>query len=333
MSEENRFKELKDYLDRLENIQSELKEIHDNINHMKNFSNLGDVIIFPSKHESLMNSIKSIEGYLYLREQIKYIENKDKKDIKFNIGDALILDRDMMIAGKAGQHGTYEFAQFGINLRKHSHDYAILDIVDNYFVIATSANNHCLIYLDENQLQTCFIKKENIQANSYFKVEFILNGLKEDFIKYIKSIRLFDYKIECNEGDIYAGNDDQPTYRSKFLSIKYDELFGITGTAYFPGDLSNCIGNLSKHIEDIVIDFPSRFKFGLSRKKTEDIFKYNGKISAYTKEPNQRRSKFNVGLKGDSFFPKDVYNEKAKSRTLNFLEVTQLFTEKKEKIK
>lgn len=308
----NVIKECKDVLPKL-------KELNDIVFDLRNNSIIGDLIPFglTRKEEDVFkNSIKRINQIIELEDVIKQMQSDHIKEYK--IGQIVISNTIIKT-----NTSNYNLKVIDNDIRTPNYnensEFIILDINGTNYTLCNRYSSHVyeasILIVTKEQLDTLFRKEseEICTDKSWFKIEFMLNGIHEKFAKDLSEIRIYANKARERSGNYwdYVFSLSGETNR---INVESNEVFGFIGKAYFEGDLQD-------NYLDIVFDFKNNFLTGFSQRKNEkNIYKYNGKISKYFKD-------------GDTtYFPKDVFSKTVKGRIVNIVKAEQIIKKTEQNI-
>ncbi|AEO93834.1 gp589 [Bacillus phage G] len=305
---EESFDKLLSLIDEATNMLDRLKTINETLEEMQGNSEVGRRVPFGMNYTMLFDAIDNLEDFLRIKGQVE----KAKEDFSlidtFEIGDIAKAKVDIRIGGRQEMH--YSNARLDVTgYVRYSKDktFSIIDFDGVDYVLEDFTNNY-LLFVDKGLMNTFFNKTEEKETRSFLRVDFLFTGIKKKYLKNLSSIRLFSEKARertNNSWEFGQNYDDQ----TPLVKLTIDETFGNMCSVYFNE-------KLAQNYTDFILYFNDIFAVGFSQSKSnKDIYKYNGKISFYTKEK---------GKYGVHYFPKDVLYGTTSDRILTLLEVKQL---------
>lgn len=189
-------------------------------------------------------------------------------------------------------------------------EFVILDRRGNDYVMtpkrADLAFDYPLLSIEVGRMGSFFKPSERTETVPRYRLEFLMNGIDYEIAAKFVKLKLWTTR-PCPE---WSGNpnyyDAHPDLETNRILIENDPLMGIVGYAYLD------VGFDPNTIRDVVFTngglFRDRIRVGYRRR--DDVrFRYNGKIST-----------FNSDLR-----PSDVFTNGLKDRTLNFLDLVNLY--------
>lgn len=300
--------EMLSIIDEAKEMINKLQDMSDRVDHLRTHTEIGDYVNFHrNRGELFEKAMINLNFVIDTEDSVKAINEIEEQT--FAIGDVVILEQRIrvnldsqidMIKG----YGAYSAGDTFVVLDQQGM---------NYTLKKTEITDKDLIFATQDQMNVFFKNAGFKTENKWVKLEFILNGPLLEYATHLQRVTLYTgdvreklsyEKDRWNYGYNYA-------HDTVLFNITVDEAFGITGTAYFKGVLS-------ENYENIIFQFGKKmFKMGFTQTKIDkDIYKYNGKISVFMKEK---------GKHGEHYFPKDVLIKSQTGRVTNILELKQQY--------
>ena len=297
----------------LKEINEKIESIKEKMVYIKEDTIVGEMVNFPSKDlDNYFRSIhRQIESIIDVEDDVIRTKkaNQDSMELDFEIGEVLISTNEIRVKTSGDQRYNRILDVNGGYYSGSGEEFVIYDFIGNDYILKGLTGRSESIFLVSKHLIGVFFKKSTLPKRELIrKIEFTLNGIKREYFDHLDEVRLFEQGArERTDNSWYFGSN----YEKRIISVKksYDEIFGFSVTVYFEG-------SKDLDLKDIIFYFSNCFAVGFSRCKHEkDIYKYNGKISYFTKEP---------GGDGKHYFPKDVFEGTLKTRIVNIIGQTKL---------
>jgi len=290
----------KELLPQVQVINSELMDLRTD-------TVVGDLIPFHrAKLELgvLDSALNDMQHLINVESIVKTLQND--KDVDYKIGDTV--EALMSIRTKSRKLHGKDIDVTGFGDFSAGADFQILDIDGaNFTLYPYKTASEYLVYATRDQMNSFFKKSDEEVKTNWVKVEFALNAPHLNYTKDLEQIRLYETpaKERTKHTWDYAFNY---SHQTQLFNVIADEAFGIMGSAYFKGIVK-------PNYNDIMFKFGEKFMVGFTQSKNEEeLYKYNGKISFFTKES---------GKNGQHYFPKDVLIDSQKGRVTSIMEIKQ----------
>lgn len=308
--------EMRTLIKEAEEIKVLVENLNRKINTLRQTTFIGEVVKFNGVRQDkdvLENSLIELDSIIKTQAQLDKLDILyEKENEQYLVGDLLIANRIIKVLNIPRISTKRVIDINGYREFDTGAEFVIVDIKGSEYILKPS-NNHVLLIATESQVKTFFDKSPTGPLNNVYKVEFSLNGVHPKFIRDLREIKLYVEKARerVMNSFYYATNYK---YNTNLLDVSYDETFGTMGTMYIETN-ADFLDDVNK-LQDVILRFDDKFAVGFSRKQgSVESFKYNGKISYFTKEP---------GKYGEHFFPKDVFISKQRERIFTILDVKHI---------
>lgn len=315
-SVEETINEMRALIKEAEEIKVLVENLNRKINTLRQTTFIGEVVNFSDLRRDkdvLENSLLELDSIIKTQAQLEKLDILYKKENEqYLVGDLLIANQIIKVLNIYRISPKRVVDVNGYRRFDTGEKLVIIDIKGGEYTLKSS-NNDALLVATESQVKTFFDKSPTGPLNNVYKVEFSLNGIHPNFIGDLKEIKLYVEKARERVANsfYYAMNYK---YNINLLDVSYDETFGTMGTMYIETN-ADFLDDVNK-LQDVILRFDNKFAVGFSRKQgTVESFKYNRKISYFTKES---------GTYGDHFFPKDVFIGKQRERIFTILDAKQI---------
>lgn len=323
------FKDMLAIIDEIKSVKETVDSLRQRVIFLKDHSSVGEFVNL-STHEAtnttnynpLTVSLAELEYIINMEDRVlEMLENisaAEKVEIEFSAGEFLTskvnihAERIGNAVYSIDQNSTYQYSDQRLFL--------ILDNLDGYnFVLVPLYNGgllNKLYYATRTQLEMLFKKTGETYNRSFFKMEFSINGPKSGYHDCLNEIKLYTSKCMDRVKSDYFYDDYNWTQSSFVTNVKYDEIFGITGTAYFSGVLASEYKSIVTYWGSLDTGYKKRRggndydknKVGF-HKQAEDSYKYNSKISYFVPQ----------------HYPKDFFDSRgSKDKLFTVLEFKQI---------
>lgn len=302
--------ELKELIARCKEVLPEIKQINDGLMKIRMETRIDEYINFNSRIADigLLNyAIKEIQDTIDLEEQITNIENV--KTNEYSIGEYIKMSQP--VRTRKISIATFEISPKGTSFFDVGNTFLIIDS-DGYNYKILSTKSDIIVLINQEQLDLFFKKTDMMCDEALNKVELTFNGVYDIFMKdRLDLVRFFiDPAREKEKRNSIFGYNY--THRTSIIHLNIDEVFGTFLTIYFKGEIPK------DQYKSIIVDFGDKFIVGFSQSKhNPNLYKYDGKISHFTKEE---------GKHGTHYFPKDVFDTTQKDRIITLIEKINLYT-------
>lgn len=315
---QNSFDTMLELIDELEEKRKWFEEVKEQLLHLKNNTDLGKFVNFPYRNDSnyLSGIFKDLDRIIDIKDTVLKAKNISDKDIEFEIGDLLTSTEEIRLASDGFKRylETDGSHYYGFN-----ESFLIFDIIGSDYVLKSTINfNGPLFYVNNSLIKMYFEKKDKTYNYPISKLEFIISGIDAQYVSYLNEAKFFEKTARERTGNNWNFGENYND-ASKTMSAYYDEAFGLMVNVYISD-------GTVKDYKEIIFVFGEKFAVGYTKsdkKDEEDIYRYNAKISYFTKDS---------GKDGAHYFPKDVFNDTPKNRFISLIDKAQVLSPKSENV-